>query len=146
MTDKSDHAPLLDRTDPPDPTTQRETRARRRIRQAVESRGFKLLTLEWEPWSDGGEKSGICGGWYGTVDRQTHPSFFPGNEVMGLSVEEAVAWVDEFFPTPEPCACKKPDYPRPSQAHEPTFMHEPECRWRLNYWLAWWGPKEANRA
>lgn len=29
-----------------------ESRARRRIREAVESRGYRLVSLEWEPWSN----------------------------------------------------------------------------------------------
>jgi hypothetical protein len=119
-----------------------ETKARRRIRQAVESRGFKLVSLTWEPWSNGGEKSGICGGWFGELDRQTHP--FPDAEIMGLSVDETVCWVDEFVPTPEPCDCDPPTYPGPLQSSEPTFMHEEGCPWRLRYWLRWWGPKPSH--
>jgi hypothetical protein len=40
-----------------------ESRARQRIRKAVESRGYTVLAMEWEPWTPGGEKEGICGGW-----------------------------------------------------------------------------------
>lgn len=126
----------------------RETRARRRIRQAVESRGYKLVSLEWEPWSNGGEKSGICGGWYGTLDRPTSPNIWPGNEIMGLSVDETVAWVDTFVPPPEPCDCL-PLYPLTAQV--PTFAHGPECQWHLDYRLHWWpehidGRDDADRA
>lgn len=123
-----------------------ETVARRRIRHAVESRGYRLVSLEWEPWSNGGEKSGICGGWLGELDRPTHPNIFPGTEIMGLSVDETVAWVDQFVPTPEPCNCAERDYPYPMQAHEPTFMHDEDCRWRLRYWLRWWGPRPSPEA
>lgn len=33
---------------------QGETRTRRRMRKAVESRGFKVLSMEYEPWYNGG--------------------------------------------------------------------------------------------
>lgn len=78
--------------------TVRETRARRRIRQAVEAKGYRLVFLEWEPWSPGGEKSGICGGWYGEVDPPYCRWSIPGTEIMGLSVDEVLAWIEEFVP------------------------------------------------
>lgn len=116
----------------------KETRARRRIRLAVESRGYKLVSLEWEPWSNGGEKSGICGGWFGLLDRSYEPNTFPGNEIMGLSTDEVVAWVDEFVPPPEPCECPPIGYPGAFQSMEPLWRHKPECRWHLRYWMRWW--------
>lgn len=81
-----------------DADTVRETRARRRIRQAVEEKGYRLVSLEWEPWSNGGEKSGICGGWYGELDPKYAPNDWPGNEIMGLSVDEVLDWIEEFVP------------------------------------------------
>lgn len=120
-----------------------ETRARRRIRQAVESRGYKLTALEWEPWSDGGDKSGICGGWFGTVDRPYRRNEWPGDEIMGLSVEETLAWIDEFIDPPEPCACPELDLlDHPLRALNPTWMHSGHCRWHIRYWLRWWGDRQ----
>lgn len=120
-----------------DVVQQTETRARRRIRKAVESRGYQLVHLEWEPWSNGGEKSGICGGWYGRLDRPTAPNIHPGDDIVGLTVEELLAHIDQFVPPPEPCACPEPDS-GPLWSHTPLFMHEPGCKWRLRYWLRWW--------
>lgn len=113
-----------------------ETRARRRIRQAVESRGFKLVTLDWEPVSAGSEMGGSCGGWYGRVDRPTDDHTWPSNEVMGLNVDSVIAWVDCFFPTPEPCDCTSGV--SPFYSHEPVSMHDPDCKWHLDYWMPWW--------
>ena len=39
-----------------------ESRARRRIREAVESRGYAIESIEYEPWYNAGEKCGIGGG------------------------------------------------------------------------------------
>ena len=119
-----------------------ETRARRRIRKAVESRGYHLVSLEWEPWYDGGEMVGLCGGWYGEMDRSPHPNIHPGNDIMGLSVDETVAWVDAFVTPPEPCDCPTPDYPTPMQSQEPLWYHAVDCPWRLEYWLCWWAEQE----
>lgn len=117
-----------------------ETRARRRIRQAVESRGYKLVTLDYEPCYDAGEKSGLGGGWYGTLDRDYLPNTWPGNDIMGLSVDEVLCWIDEFVAPPEPCDC--PEAPSSRVSWGPTWQHVEACRWRINYWLRWW-PKEA---
>lgn len=40
-----------------------ESRARRRIRLAVEAIGWDVLEMEWEPWGQVVEKSGLEGGW-----------------------------------------------------------------------------------
>jgi hypothetical protein len=119
---------------------EQETRARRRIRKAVEARGFRLVSLEYEPWYDAGEKAGIGGGWYGEMDRSVAPNIHPGNDIMGLSVEEVVANVDHHVPPPEPCECPEPEGFYLTQ-REPCHRHLPGCKWRLNYWLPWWGPK-----
>ena len=71
---------------------------RRKIQRAVEAKGYKLVTLTWEPWGASVEKSGIPGGWYGTVAPDYSDYIFPGNEIMGLSVADVLAWIDEFVP------------------------------------------------
>lgn len=76
-----------------------ETRARRRIRLAVEAKGYKLTHLEWEPWGASAEKSGIPGGWYGEVEPKYQEWGFPGNEIMGLSVDEVLDWIERLVPT-----------------------------------------------
>lgn len=50
--------------------TQKESRARRRIRQAVESRGYALVSLDYEPWYNAGEMCGIGGEWSCRLDRR----------------------------------------------------------------------------
>lgn len=114
-----------------------ESRARRRIRRAVESRGYNLVSLEYEPWYDAGEKAGIGGGWFGQLDRPYAENTFPGDEIMGLSVDETVAWVDEFVSPPELCECPN-RLAHPLLAQSPMWCHEPDCRWHLRYQFRWW--------
>lgn len=68
-----------------------ETRARRKIREAVEKKGWTLTLLTWEPWGASVEKGGIEGGWYGECRA---PS---GGEdwVMGLDWREAAEWAEK---------------------------------------------------
>ncbi len=74
-----------------------ETRARRKIRRAVEAKGYTLTELTWEPWGRAAEKEGIPGGWEGYVEPE--PRGYPGvPAVMGLSVDEALEWIDQFLP------------------------------------------------
>lgn len=115
----------------------RETRARRRIRKAIESRGYRLVSLDYEPWYDAGEKAGIGGGWYGTLDRNYLPGSHPGNDICGLSVEEVLWSIDHYVKPPEPCDCPSPTY---SGVYPPSPMweHSKGCRWFIRYWLAWW--------
>ena len=117
-----------------------ETRAHRRIRRAAESRGYQLVTLEWQPWHDAGEKAGIGGGWFGTLDRDYLPNTWPGNEIVGLSVEEVLWSIDHFLKPPESCECPRPEY---AGIYPPTpqWEHDEGCRWRIRYWLPWWGPR-----
>ena len=118
-----------------------ETRARRRIRLAVESRGYTLTSLAWEPWGMAAEKEGVPGGWYGTLDRPTSAHDLTPGEIMGLSVEETLAWIDEFVPPPEGCGCTADHSPMlaASAMGDPeTGLHEPSCRWRIAYRLPWW--------
>lgn len=41
-----------------------ETRTRRRIRKAVESRGYSVVDIAWEPIYNAGEMMGYADGWY----------------------------------------------------------------------------------
>lgn len=70
-----------------------ESRARRKIRQAVEAKGWTITRFDWEPIRLGGEKEGPEGGWYLEVRA---PS---GGEdwVMGYSWQDSVKWVDDFL-------------------------------------------------
>jgi len=74
-----------------------ESRARRRIRRAVQAKGYELTELSWSPWGRAAEKEGIPGGWEGYVEPK--PSDLHGTPaVMGLSVDEALDWIEEFLP------------------------------------------------
>jgi hypothetical protein len=74
-----------------------ESRARRKIRLSVEAKGYTLTELTWEPWGRAAEKEGIPGGWEGYVTPE--PLGLGGTPaVMGLSVGEALEWVEQFLP------------------------------------------------
>jgi hypothetical protein len=118
-----------------------ETRARRRIRQAVESRGRELAFLDWSPWQAAAEKEGIGGGWYGQLEPLNDDPLDAINQVdvMGLSVEEAIAWIDVLIDPPEPCECAARHSPLfPLRGDPQTGRHEPGCRWHLRYRWPWW--------
>lgn len=72
-----------------------ETRARRRIRKAIEERGYTLTSLVWEPWRPGSEMEGMDGGWYGEVEPSD--GLFM-NHVMGLSVDEVLESIEQLLP------------------------------------------------
>jgi hypothetical protein len=73
------------------------SRARDRIRRAVEAKGYRLTELTWEPWGRAVEKEGIPGGWEGYVEPQ--PEGLHGTPaVMGLSVDEALEWIRDWLP------------------------------------------------
>lgn len=120
-----------------------ETRARRRIRKAVENRGFNVLSMEWEPWYNAGEMSGLAGGWYVETDRPWEQNCNYGSEATGLSVDEVLAYIDYFFDPTESCDCYPGDRPDRMPTNllkgEPEgVLHKPECRWRIDYRLPWW--------
>jgi hypothetical protein len=75
------------------PAEHAESRARKKIRQAVEAKGYTITRFDWEPIRPGGEKEGLEGGWYLEVRA---PS---GGEdwVMGLNWRDAVEWADRFL-------------------------------------------------
>lgn len=123
-----------------------ETRARRRIRKAVESRGYAVESMEWEPIYNAGEMMGLAGGWWITLDRDYLPRTTPGNDLGGLSVEEVLAEVDYWLEPTEPCDCdqlsasglnrRAPN--RPLKGDPQRGLHDPECKWRIPYRLRWW--------
>ncbi len=128
----------------------RESTARRKIRQAVEARGYALVELRWSPWGAAAEKEGIPGGWEGWVDPVPHNEivgvslrFDPLDigrmpDVMGLSWQEAVEWGNDFLPDRsartapmEPdntSACSHPEHPGRGGDSESQFgsMSAPE--------------------
>lgn len=120
-----------------------ETRARRRIRKAVESRGYAVESMDWEAIYDAGEKMGLAGGWRVTVDRDYVPNTIPGNELYGLSVEEVLADIDWSLQPAEPCDCDQGDRHRrhpllPIKGDPERGLHDPECKWHIRYRLRWW--------
>jgi len=83
----------------------RESRAHRKIRQAVEAKGYSLVELTWEPWQAAGEKEGIGGGWWGRVEPDPSPPGSSGLDwIGGLSWQECVAFVEDFIPQREEAA------------------------------------------
>ena len=127
-----------------------ETRARRRIREAVESRGFAVEAIEWEPIYNAGEMSGYAGGWSVFLDRPCFENTTPGNDIYALSVDEMVGLIDWSLVPPEPCECypdgkrprRLPTHPKKGDPYEQ--LHAQGCRYRLKYRLRWW-PIEAAR-
>jgi len=111
-----------------------ETRARRRIREAVESRGYAVERLEWEPGYD-------SGGWTLILDRDYVPNSSPGNDLYGYNVEEVLASIDYWLRPTEPCTCDLKHDPLTAcrlleDPEKPT--HDTECRWHIRYRLPWW--------
>jgi hypothetical protein len=70
-----------------------ETRARRKIREAVEAKGAKVTDLTWEPIGQMVEMSGREGGW--TVFAE----WSDGREdhALGYSWQDVVEWVDHYW-------------------------------------------------
>ncbi|WP_159794492.1 hypothetical protein [Puerhibacterium puerhi] len=121
----------------------RESRPRRRIREAVESRGYRVKSLEWEPIYYAGEMSGYAGGWTLALDRPYVPNTYPGDELGGLSVEVTLADIDWSLRPSEPCGCYPEDRPGRHPLHrikgDPERpLHEPGCRWHIAYRPRWW--------
>jgi len=117
------------------------SKQRDRIRKAVESRGYQIESLTWEPIYNAGEMSGLAGGWELIVDRPYLPNTIPGDDIYGLSVDELLACIDYDLKPPEPCACDRKHHPLIAASvkgdpQKPT--HGPECRWHIPYRLRWW--------
>ena len=118
-----------------------ETRARQRIRKAVESRGFEVQELNWEPIYNSGEMCGLAGGWDLVLDRPYLSKTFPGDELGGLSVEEVLADIDYWLRPAEPCECDREHNAMfaaglINDPHKTT--HDPSCKWHISYKLRWW--------
>lgn len=109
-----------------------ETSARRRIREAVESRGFSLASLSYTP----------AVGWEGTTTEKIFPNMWPGDCFEGRSVDECLADIDWALPTPGPCGCERPAsfYPLGRLKGWPSKVgcHDEGCRWFIRYRLPWW--------
>jgi len=123
-----------------------ESRARRRIRKAVELFGFRLVSLEWEPITAGAEKSGPCGGWLGYIERQdggmidAHWTGSPGRVgVAGYNVEHVLDWIDEFVRPVDPCVCPRADPVARQRAQ--LQNHTADCRYYLTYRLPWFAAR-----
>lgn len=118
-----------------------ETRRQRRIRDAVELRGYQAKEITWEPWGPAAEKSGITGGWTVIVDRPYLERSYPGDDLFGLSVDEVLADIDYWLKPPEPCHCDL-DH---SALRASSLINDPEkpthsgnCPWYIRYRLPWW--------
>lgn len=121
-----------------------ETRTRSRIRRAVESRGYEVAELTYERPYYGGEFEGTCGGWWLWLDRDHTPNAHPGNDLMAVTADELLAYIDYQLKPTEPCEC-------PTRSHHPLIrlkgdpqgtLHEPGCRWHIAYRLYWWADRE----
>jgi hypothetical protein len=109
-----------------------ESRARRRIREAVERFGYQLVSLEWEPIGMGAEMCGPSGGWTGDIEG---PEGIEYSAVMGYNVEHALDWIDDWVKPVEPCACPKAD--RLGRQRAQLQNHTANCRYFLTYRLPW---------
>lgn len=118
------------------------TRARDRIRKAVESRGYAVESLDWEPIYNAGEMMGYGGGWVLVVDRPYVANTFPGDELGGQSTDELLADIDWSLKPSEPCDCdpvRPGRHPALGIVGDPDDgLHRPGCRWHLAYHLRWW--------
>lgn len=71
----------------------RESRARRKIRQAIEAKGWTVTLMTWTPISAGGEKEGPAGGWYCEARAPSGGQDW----VMGYSWQDAVEWAEKWL-------------------------------------------------
>lgn len=118
-----------------------ETRARRRIRKAVESRNYSIKELAWEPIYNAGEMCGLAGGWELVVDRPFLERTWPGNDLGGLNVEELLADIDHWLEPAGPCPCDRDHHAvlRAHRINDPQkTTHAPDCKWHIPYRLRWW--------
>lgn len=118
-----------------------ETRARRRIRAAIESRGYHIESIEWEPVYYAGEMSGMAGGWTVLIDRPYLPNTWPGNDLGWFDVEGVLAQVDYWLKPEGACACDRTHDPLTAarlkgDPKKPTHGHE--CDFHIPYCLRWW--------
>lgn len=124
-----------------------ETRARRRIRQAVESRGYAVRELTWEPIYNAGEMMGLAGGWMLILDRPFLERTYPGDDLGALSVDELLAGIDYWLRPTEPCECDRTHSATMAamlkgDPQKPT--HAADCTHHIRYRLRWWGDSETH--
>lgn len=126
-----------------------ESRARERIRKAVESRGHEVLSLDWEPVYDAGEMQGYGGGWTLAVSPGIYPNSYPDNDIYGMSVEEVLAYIDYWIKPSDPCECDRSHSAMTAAGliNDPCKpTHRPECKWHIPYRLRWWDKREPRDA
>ena len=118
-----------------------ESRQRQRIRKAVESRGYGVESLDWEPIYNAGEMSGLAAGWMLILDRDFLPNTVPGNDMGALSVDELLAQIDYWLKPSETCECDlthSADMAAGLINDPQRHTHGPDCRWHIPYRLRWW--------
>lgn len=118
-----------------------ETRARRRIREAVESRGYSIESIDYEAPYNAGEMMGYAGGWWVELDRPYLEKCFPGNDLCGRSVDEVLAEIDYWLRPSMPCECDRSHHPLVAgwvkgDPQRPT--HGADCCHHIKYRLRWW--------
>lgn len=120
-----------------------ETAVRRRIRRAVESRGFGVWKLTYERPYYGGEMEGVCGGWFLWLDRDRFP-YNGENDLCAVTVDELIAYIDYALKPVEGCECPPTSHHplNPLKGDPQRPLHSPECRWFLDYRLYWWPTRE----
>lgn len=111
-----------------------ESDARRRIREAVELFGYRLVSLEWEPVGRGAEMEGPSGGWLGYIERPDG-QHLDASDIMGYSADGVLDWIDNFVRPVEACDCPKADPVARLRAQ--LQNHQPKCRYFLKYRLSW---------
>lgn len=118
------------------------SRQRTRIKKAVESRGFHVKELDWEPLAGDVGDMGNPGGWSLVVDRPYAERTIPGDDLYGLSVEELLAGIDYSLQPARRCACpsgrpgRHPLITLKGDPQEP--LHARTCVWFIEYRLPWW--------
>lgn len=120
-----------------------ESRARRRIRTAVESRGYAVESMSYEPWYNAGEMSGIGGGWEVILDR-AFGTFY--NDFHALSVDEMLAEIDYWLKPETPCGCDRKHHAVLAsniKGDPQKTTHSPTCAHHIKYRLPWWSTESA---
>ena len=118
-----------------------ETSTQRRIRKAVESRGYSISEMEYEAPYDAGEMMGYSGGWLITLDRPYLENTWPGDDLGGFNVEEVLAAIDYWLSPSGDCPCDRTHDPIAAarvkgDPKRPT--HGPDCEFHIPYQLRWW--------
>lgn len=81
----------------------RETRARRRIREAVEARGGSVESMEWQPIGQMVEMQGREGGWtvFARMPRKDAPGKTFEDHFTGYSVDDVLGLIELMYPEVE---------------------------------------------